>query len=89
MILLTNSNVFLCKNCIAVRKNYFCSNAQQGFASYCGSRNYVHTTKSRTRVIYSLKELAHFWSKQLRNFLHVQYTNTVLCLTVATVKRLL
>jgi hypothetical protein len=37
--------------------------------------NYVHTTKSRTRVIYSLKELAHFWSKLLGDFLHVQCTD--------------
>jgi hypothetical protein len=42
---------------------------------YCGSRNDVHETKSRTRVIHSLKELAHFGSKLFVDFLYVQYTD--------------
>ncbi len=33
---------------------------------------WIHTVKSRTRVIYPLKELAHFWSKLLVDFLHVK-----------------
>ncbi len=35
--------------------------------------NDVHTTKSRTQVIYSLKELAHFSPRLLVDFLHLQY----------------
>ncbi len=36
--------------------------------------NDVHTIKSRTLIIYSLKELAHFGSKLLVDFFHIQYT---------------
>jgi hypothetical protein len=46
---------------------------------YCEG-NDVHITKFRTRVIYSIKELEHFWSQLLVDFPHVRYNTKILCL---------
>ncbi len=48
-------------------------NKSRSGSPYIADVNDVHTTKSRTRAIYSLKELANFLPRLIKDFLHVQY----------------
>ncbi len=58
------------------RVNIFCNfSFKVYFYDIAEDNENVHTTKSRTLMIYILKELAHFWSNLLVDFLHIQNTD--------------